>query len=185
MGSAREGVPGGSAVNQSAGGNTSPRGYKQEEAVQEVQRMCWRVSVGSNEACGGFCRSAVSPLSPDWWKPGPELFPCPGRSRAGGFVRGVPPGGPALPLRHHRRQPGCGREVHVPLRVGVCLSVPLCPRLQRLQAAALCFSKSCQPPLGSCTANFHLKPMTPFKLSTGDDPTVGRIIPASSAIVVV
>lgn len=43
-----------------------------------------------------------------------------GRGRGRGSVRSDPPGGPALSVRHHRRQPGLGGEVHVPVKVGVC-----------------------------------------------------------------
>lgn len=90
-------------------------------------RKCWqrvlRLSPRSHEVSRGVDSSLLSPPLPNWWtwrrKPGAELHTCCGRGRLRGFVGSDPPGGRALPVRHHRCEPGYGREVHVPFRVGV------------------------------------------------------------------
>lgn len=89
-------------------------------------------SAGSGEgelrlsaASHGPCRDlAASSVCPDFWnrrspprKPAEELLKSPGSSAECGPVGGAPPRGSALSVRHHRCQPGRGREVHVPPEV--------------------------------------------------------------------
>lgn len=153
----------------------SPLACKQGSSAGSGEREL-RLSVSSHGRCRDLAPSSVCP---DFWnrrspppKPGPELLKSPGSSADCGSVGGAPPRGSALSVRHHRCQPGRGREVHVPPEVsspeffqswnwGGRVRLYAAPaRVNPVTVSSVNVLRS--------AANFHLKPLKSSKLPSDD-----------------
>lgn len=128
-------------------------------------------------ACRVRASSSSSSVYPEFWKrrispprPEPELLTSSGSCNDCGSVRGAPPRRPALSVRHHRCQPGRGREVHVPPEVGSEPRNRVQTGAARLYAAPVPVNPVTVSSVNvlRSAANFHLKPLKSSKLP-GDD----------------